>query len=673
MALNKKKKNEKSGVKLKDILKQFDLPLNTAISSLKELGVDVNNLSSVVEEDLIDIVEMHLRELDKELKKDKKAIQSEDTIHIKTPITVKSLAEVLGRKPNEIITSLMSMNILANINQVIEHNVAKKIARKYGKNLLIDKREKEEASIEFKVPDKKPDPEEIEEKDNPEDLKERPPVVTFLGHVDHGKTSLQDAIRKTNVVAGEAGGITQHIGSSVVKYKDKTITFIDTPGHEAFTAMRARGAKITDIAVLVVAADDGFMPQTIEALNHAKAAKVPVIIALNKMDLPGADPGKVLRQMQQHGLQPEEWGGDVAVIRVSAIRGDGINDLLERILLEAEMLQLKANPNRRAKGVVIEASLEQGLGPTINILVQNGTLRRGDFVLCGEFYGKVKTLIGPQNEKFDEVGPGMPAKLVGLSGVPQSGTIFVVCQNEKEAKEVAERRAEENKKKQLTKSLPSNNLEDLLNKIALSQKPTLPLIIKTDTQGSIEAIKESLSKFPSEKITIDVVLAATGAITENDVLLASASKAIIIGFHVRVNTGVNQLAKQHGVEIRLYSIIYELIEDIKDALEGKLAPESREKIIGEAVILKIFEISKGPKVCGCSVSNGIVRVGAKARVYRDNELIYNGSVMSLRRFQDDVKEVRQGFECGIRLDNFVDFKEGDKIQIYEVELKKTNL
>ncbi|HPO90390.1 MAG TPA: translation initiation factor IF-2 [Victivallales bacterium] len=673
MALSKKKKNDKNGVKLKDILKHFDLPLNTAISSLKELGIDVTSVSSVIDEDFIDIVEEHLRELDKELKKDKKTTQDENSIHLKTPITVKSLSDALGKKPNEIITSLMSMNILANINQVVEHSAAKKIAKKYGKNLLIDKREKEEPSVELKVVEKKPDPEEIEEKDNPEDLRERPPIVTFLGHVDHGKTSLQDAIRKTNVVAGEAGGITQHIGASVVKYNNKTITFIDTPGHEAFTAMRARGARITDIAVLVVAADDGFMPQTIEALNHAKAAKVPIIIALNKMDLPGADPGKVLRQMQQHGLQPEEWGGDVAVVRVSAIRGDGINDLLERILLEAEMLQLKANPRKKARGVVIEASLEQGFGPTVNILVQNGTLKKGDFVLCGQFYGKVKNLIGAQNERFDEVGPGMPAKLVGLSGVPQSGTIFVVCENEREAKEIADRRAEENKKMQLTQNIPSSNLEDLLNKMALSQKPTLPLIIKADAQGSIEAIKESLSKFPSEKITIDVILSATGAISENDVLLASASKAIIIGFHVRVNTGVNQIAKQHGVEIRLYSIIYELIEDIKDALEGKLAPESREKIIGEAVILKIFEISKGPKVCGCSVTNGVVKVGAKARVYRENELIYNGSVMSLRRFQDDVKEVRQGFECGIRLDNFVDFKEGDKIQIYEVEFKKTNL
>ncbi len=667
----KKKKMEKGGVKLKDILKKFELPAAAAIDSLKELGVGVKNISSVVEQSLVDIVEEHLRDLSKELKPASK--DEPDTVHLKTPITVKSLAESLGRKPNEVITSLMAMNVLANINQVVDHSVAKKIAKKFGKILIVDKREKND-HVGDESHEKKPEPEDIQEEDSPEDLEERPPVVTFLGHVDHGKTSLQDAIRKTDVAGGEAGGITQHIGASVIRHGNKSVTFIDTPGHEAFTAMRARGASITDIAVLVVAADDGFMPQTVEALNHAKAAKVPIIIALNKMDLPGADPGKVLRQMQQHGLQPEEWGGDTAVVKVSAIRGDGITDLIERILLEAEMLQIKANPKKRARGVVIEAQLEQGLGPTVNVLVQNGTLKRGDFVLCGEVCGKVKSLVGTSNDRLDEVLPGMPAKLVGLSSVPPAGTVFVVCENEREAREIADRRCLDNKRRELSKNVgPAANLEDLLNRYAQDQKPTLALLVKTDVQGSIEAIKESLSKLPSDKIAIDVVLASTGAITENDILLASASKAIVVGFHVRVNPGVNQLAKKENVEIRLYSIIYELVEDIKDALEGKLAPESREKSLGDATILKIFELSKGPKVCGCMVNSGLVRVGAKARVFRGEELIYNGSVQSLRRFHDDVREVRQGFECGIRLDNFVDFQEGDKIHIYEVELKKSSL
>ncbi len=669
----KKKKIENSGIKLKDILKKFSIPSPEAIDSLRELGVVVKNTSSIIEEGLVDIVEEHLRAMTEKAKVSEE--DSSNDIHLKTPIIVKNLAEALGRKPNEIITALMGLNVLANINQVVDHAIAKKICKKFGRNLLIDKREKDEHPKEELQIVAVPEPEDQEEEDKKEDLKERPPVVTFLGHVDHGKTSLQDAIRKTDVAAGEAGGITQHIGASVVRHGEKMITFIDTPGHEAFTAMRARGAKITDIAVLVVAADDGFMPQTVEALSHAKAAKVPIIIALNKMDLPGADPGKVLRQMQQYELQPEEWGGDVAVVKVSAIKGDGINDLIERILLEAEMLQIKANPKKKAKAVVLEARLEQGLGPTVNILVQNGTLKKGDFVLCGEFCGKVKGLIGISNDRVDEVGPGMPAKLIGLSGVPAAGTTLVVCDNEKEARALAEKRSTDNKHRELSKNStgPAANLEDLISRYNEEQKLSLNLLVKTDVQGSIEAIKESLSKFPSDKIIIDIILAATGAINENDVLLASASKAIVIGFHVRVNPGVNQLAKKEKVEIRLYSIIYELIEDIKDALEGKLAPESREKSLGDAVILKIFELSKGPKICGCMVNNGLVKVGAKARVFRGEELIYNGAVQSLRRFHDDVKEVRQGLECGIRLDNFVDFQEGDKIHLYEVELKKSSL
>ncbi len=670
MAINRKKTEEKI-IKLKDVLKRFEIPAAIAIESLCELGINVKNVSSQIDENLLPIVEEHLRDVSKSMKADEE--QPLNTVHLKTPIIVKSLAEALERKPNEIITALMSFNVLASINQVVDNPIAKKICKKFGKNLLIDKREKDgHVKDEIKTP--APEEQEYEEQDSEENLKEKPPVVTFFGHVDHGKTSLQDAIRKTNIVAGEAGGITQHIGASVIKHGDKTITFIDTPGHEAFTAMRARGAKATDIAVLVVAADDGFMPQTIEALNHAKAAKVPIIVALNKMDLPGADPGKVLRQMQQYELQPEEWGGDIAVVKVSAIKGDGINDLVERILLEAEMLQIRANPARKAKAVVLEATLEQGLGPTANILVQNGTLKKGDFVICDEFCGRVKGLVGALNEKLDEVGPGIPAKLIGLSGVPQVGTTLVACDDEKEARELAEKRSFENKEKKLSKNLiPTANLEELLSRFQQNQKLTLNLLVKTDVQGSIEAIRESLLKLPSDKIAINTVLASTGTITENDVLLASVSNAIIVGFHVKVNSGVNQLAKKENVEIRLYSVIYELIEDIKDALEGKLAPEAREKSLGEVSIRKIFELSKGPKVCGCVVNSGVVKVGSKARVFRGEELIYNGSVQSLRRFHDDVKEVRQGFECGIRLDNFMDFQENDRIQIYEVELKRSAL
>ncbi|MCX6986504.1 MAG: translation initiation factor IF-2 [Lentisphaerae bacterium] len=673
----------KTKVKVKDIIKKYNMPVGKVIHELKEMGLVVSSASSDIEPDLVDFVYDHFKEVS--IKEEKERIRLEiekesdakNEIHLKSPVIVKNLAEALGKKPNEIIGMLLTFNVLASINQTVETEVAKKLCKKFGMSLVVDRREKDEHVS--KQEDHKPatPEEEMEEKDKPEDLVDRPPVVTFLGHVDHGKTSLQDAIRKTNVAAKESGGITQHIGASVVKVNGKTITFIDTPGHEAFTAMRARGAKATDIAILVVAADDGFMPQTVEALNHAKAAGVPVIVAINKMDLPGADSDKVIRQMQQNGLMSEEWGGEVGAIRVSAITGAGIDKLLDRIILEAEMLQLKANPKRAARGVVLEAQLEQGHGPTASVLVQTGILKRGDCVLCGKYYGKVKTMINAFGEPVENAGPSTPIKLVGLSGVPAAGATFIVC-NEKEAKKIAEEREAESRTLGLeaentAQGIGGTNLEDLMKRLEKGQKQILFIIIKADVQGSVEAISESLKKFPSDKIQIEVLHSGIGAITENDILLGAASSAIVVGFHVRVNPGVNSLAKKQKVEIRLYSIIYELIEDLKDALAGKLAPDQREKELGTAKIIKIFEISKGPKVCGCMVEKGLVRVGAKARVHRNNELIFNGAVQSLRRFQDDVKEVRQGLECGIRLDNFLDFQEGDLIQAYDIEYKKATL
>ncbi|HCE43667.1 MAG TPA: translation initiation factor IF-2 [Lentisphaeria bacterium] len=664
-------------IKVKDIVKKYNLPLTRVIKELKDLGLTVSTASSEIDMTLVDLVDDHFLEIEKKGKAAAaKEAELKSELHLKTPIIVKTLAEVLGKKPNEIISSLLTMNVLASINQTVDPDVAKKLCKKFGFNLVVDRREKD--GHVAKQDEHAPAPEDVldKDKDRPEDLVDRPPVVTFLGHVDHGKTSLQDAIRKTNVAAGEAGGITQHIGASVVNIHGKTITFIDTPGHEAFTAMRARGAKATDIAILVVAADDGFMPQTIEALNHAKAAKVPVIVAVNKMDLPSADPEKIVRQMQQYELSSEEWGGEVGTVKVSAIKGTGIDKLLERILLESEMLQLKANPKRPARGVVLEAQLEQGHGPTASVLVQNGTLKKGECVLCGKYFGKVKTMINVLGEKVDSAGPSTPVKLVGLSGVPEAGATFVVCA-EKDARKIADEREIQTRMSGLEADnpaiVPSANLEDLMKQLQQEKKKTLNLIVKADVQGSIEAIKESLKKFPSDKIQIDVLHSGIGAITENDVLLGAASGAIVVGFHVRVNAGVNSIAKKQNVEIRLYSIIYELIEDLMDALAGKLAPEQREKDVGSAKILKIFELTKGPKICGCMVEKGSVRVGAKARVFRNNELIFNGAVHSLRRFQDDVKEVKQGLECGIRLDNFVDFQEGDLIQIYEVEFKKATL
>ena len=572
-----------------------------------------------------------------------------------------------------IISDLMKFGELANLNQAISDATAKKLCKHYGLELVIANekvvREPKKNNVVQKTEISKFD---IEEADDEKDLLERPPVVTFLGHVDHGKTSLQDAVRKTNIVAGESGRITQHIGASTITYNGKMITFIDTPGHAAFTSMRARGANATDIAILVVSASEGFKAQTVEAMNHALAAKVPIIVAMNKIDLPDADPNKVLLQMQQNNLMSEDWGGEVGTVKVSAKTGEGLDDLLDRILLEAEILELKANPNTKARGVVLESNMEFGLGAAASVLIQKGTLKIGDPILCGTTHGKVKTMIDDKGKRIKVAPPSTPVKIIGLNAVPEAGDKLIVCDNEKEARLEAERRiAEKRNSQQASSSITS--AEDLFSKLNSSSIETLDIIIKSDVRGSGEAIAQSLEKIPSDKVKCNVVANSVGAISENDVMLAAASNAILVGFHVRVNPGVNDLAKRQGVEIRLYNIIYELLEDITDALAGKLEPEKREVALGEAKILQIFNLSKGGKICGCMVESGSVKVGSKARVFRNNELIYNGEVASLKRFQDNVKEVKAGLECGIKLDNFTDFEEGDLIEIFEIELKKATL
>ncbi|MBN1864063.1 MAG: translation initiation factor IF-2 [Victivallales bacterium] len=665
----------KNKYKVSDLMKEFGVSQKEALLELNEIGIDVKSIKNIIHEDFTEMVREHFQDfVDQKIAAKSQARKVAETrataseVHLKTPIIVKTLADALKKKPNEIVSSLMSMNILASINQQIEPGAASRVCDKFGFKLVLDKREKIEHSAEPQESIEAP--EEIPFKDDPEDLIPKPPVVTFLGHVDHGKTSLQDKVRKTNIVAGESGGITQHIGASTVRYKGKAITFIDTPGHAAFTAMRARGANITDIAILVVAADDGFMPQTLEALSHAKAAKVPVIVAINKMDLPNANPDRILTQMQQNNLMSEDWGGEVGVCRVSAETGEGIESLLERILLEAEMLEHKVNPKRPAQAVVLEAQVEQGLGSTANIIILNGTLKKGDNILCGELFGKIRSIFDETGNQIDEAGPSMSVVITGLSGTPEAGTKLAVC-NDLNVRKIAEQRAVEQKNSGLERK--SITLDNLFASIEKGRRKNLTVIIKADVKGSVEAIIDSLNKFPSDKISISTIHSGVGAITENDVLLAAASGAILIGFHVKVNTGVNELAKNEKVEIRLYSVIYELIEDIEEALLGRLAPEEREKEAGWARILEIFETSKGPNVIGCIVESGSVKVGAKARVFRDNNLIFNGSVKSLRRFKDDVKEVKAGIECGIRLDNFADFLPGDKVQLYEVEYKKASL
>jgi len=588
-------------------------------------------------------------------------------LHLKAPITVRDLAEALQKKPNELIGMLMTMNIFAAINQVLDVELVEKICEKHGVKFVRERRDKtrdrdnsgqqtfENKAVSSNVSRRKVG---------------RPPVVVFMGHVDHGKTSLQDYIRNTRVTAGEAGGITQHIGASVAKVGDQSITFLDTPGHAAFTAMRARGANATDVAVLVVAATEGVMPQTIEAINHAKAANVPIIVAMNKMDLPGADPEKVYIGLQQNGITPEDWGGDTAVIPVSAVTGQGVEDLLERILLEAEMLELKADPDANFEGLVIEAQMETGMGPTASVIVQNGTLRVGDSLICGQCYGRVKALLDTYGKRVSKAGPSTPVKIMGLSAVPEAGDIIRGCGSEKEAKELAE--AEIAKVRQgnlqVERKVNLENLDAWFNTEKTGEdKPELSIILKTDVKGSLEALSDSIGNLKSEKISTKIIHGGVGEITETDVVLAAASNAIILGFHVRVMPGVNRLAKQKGVEIRLYSIIYELLDELKDAMRGRLTPETRETQLGEAVIKQIFNISKAGKICGCQVLNGSIKVNCKAKVYREKELIYFGQVQTLKHFKEDVKEMKAGQECGIRLDNFEDFEVGDRIEFFNIQ------
>jgi translation initiation factor IF-2 len=582
-------------------------------------------------------------------------------IIIRGPVVVKEFAEQLGLKPNQLIAELMTMNVFASINERIDLKVAQQLADKRGFSL-----EHEKKVVEHK-PIPKPEDKAVEpEVDRTDDLVTRPPVVTFMGHVDHGKTSLLDKIRHAHVAQGEDGGITQHLGAYMVQYHDRQITFLDTPGHAALTAMRARGANMTDIAVIVIDGVDGVMPQTKEAIQHAKAADVCVMVAINKIDLRNANVDRVKRQLQQDGVTPEDWGGDVVCCPVSAVTGDGIDHLLEMILLQADMLELKSNPRRRAQGFVIEARLEAGMGPTANLLVTRGTLHVGDAVVCGPYWGKLKALINDQGIKVRTAGPSSAVKCLGMTNVPEPGMEFKVFPDERVARSISEERMA--KKRLDDISMPKRaSLDDLLRKPTGPEKVYLSLVLKTDVQGSLEAIQQSLMGIKSDKVALKVVLAGVGSITENDVLLASASNAIILGFHVSKEDGVSGMAKREGVEIRLYSVIYELLDNVRDAMVGLLVPISKEAVVGHAEIRQVFEISKKGKIAGCMVVDGRVTSRARARIKREGDVAYEGSVVSLKRFQNDAAEVRDGQECGLRLGDFSDYRVGDIIEFYEME------
>ena len=588
-------------------------------------------------------------------------------ITLKPPIVVRDLAEKLGRKPFQLIADLMELGVFANVNQAVDETVAQRLCAKYNFRFEVERRERGAGVVH--APVRKV---EIDIDDRVEDMIPRAPIVTIMGHVDHGKTTLLDVIRKSDVASGEAGGITQHIGAYTIHFphpepphKLQQITFLDTPGHAAFSAMRARGANVTDIVVLVVAANDGVMPQTLEALSHAQAAKVPIIVAVTKCDHPNANPMKVRQQLQDRGLMCEEWGGDTIFVDVSAYTKSGVDKLLGLVMLQSEVMDLKANPTRRAKGNIIESGLAQG-GPTATMLVRKGTLRVGDVMVCGPFWGKVRALIDAEDKRLKEVGPSVAVKILGLNGVPEAGLQFAVVETEKIARDMAEERTQAARREQESERRPKVTLENLFDTLATETNKALKVVIKADTQGSVEAIVEALKKIESTKVVMEVVHSAVGTITESDVLLASASKAIVLGFHTRIDNGVSDRAKQEGVQVKLYAIIYELIDQVKEAMAGLLDPLIREVTIGSAEVRKIFELSKGGNVAGCVVSSGRL-VKGKMRVMRRKSLIYEGVSLSLRRFQDEVNEVRSGMECGIRLEGYNEFQVGDAIECYTLE------
>ena len=581
---------------------------------------------------------------------------SEDTILVRDGMTVGELSEVLSVNSTELIKKLfMELKIMANINQSLTLEQIELIAMDYGKEIQEEVEiNKEDLDLYFEVED--------EEKN----LKERAPIVTIMGHVDHGKTTLLDTIRNTRVTAGEAGGITQHIGAYQVRTKDKKITFLDTPGHAAFTTMRARGAKITDVTILVVAADDGVMPQTIEAINHAKAADVPIIVAVNKMDKPQANPDRVMNELVEYGLISEEWGGDTIFVPISALKGEGIDELLENILLVTEMQELKANPNRLALGTVIEAKLDKGRGAVATLLVQNGTLNVGDPLVVGNTYGRVRAMINDHSKNIHTAKPSTPVEITGLQDVPNAGDRFVVFGDEKTARQIGEKRQQQ----YIETTRQANSavsLDTLFEQMKQGEMKDLNIIIKADVQGSVEALAMSLAKIDVEGVNVRIIHTGVGAINESDITLAVASSAVVIGFNVRPDNNAKQMAATEQVDIRLHSIIYKVIEEIEAAMTGLLDPEFVEKVIGLAEVRQVYKVSKIGTIAGAYVTEGKVSRDGKVRVIRDSVVIYEGEIDTLRRFKDDVKEVQSGYECGMTVENFNDIKEGDVFEVYIME------
>jgi translation initiation factor IF-2 len=579
-------------------------------------------------------------------------------IKVSREVTVGELARAMGVKGSELIRKLMGLSVVAHLNQAIDFETASALAEEFGYELELEKFEPETALVE--------------KEDRPEDLKPRPPVVTIMGHVDHGKTSLLDYIRQSNIIAGESGGITQHIGAYHVERESGDVVFLDTPGHEAFTAMRARGAKVTDIIVLVVAADDGVMPQTREAVNHARSANIPIVVAINKIDKPEANIDKVRRELAEFQLVPEEWGGDTIFANISAKTGAGVKELLELIQLQAEVLELKGNPNKLARGTVIEARLDKTRGPVATVLIKTGTLRQSDFFLCGEHFGKVRAMLNYRGKRMITATPSIPVEVYGITGVPMAGDEFIVVEDERKAKQIIEHRLSEKKAREEGKK-GIVSLEDLFKKIKEGEVKELNIILKADVQGSIEALMDSLLKLGTEEVKIKIIHSSTGAITETDVMLASATGAIVIGFNVRANPRVTEIAEKEQIDIRYYNVIYNVLQEIKLAMTGLLAPVYKEHVIGRAEVKEVFHVPKVGSIAGSQVTDGRVERNANVRLIRDGVVVFDGKISSLRRFKDDVKEVLVGYECGIGLERFQDIKPGDAFEVYQLEQVKAEL
>ncbi|MGB1282634.1 MAG: translation initiation factor IF-2, partial [Schleiferiaceae bacterium] len=595
---------------------------------------------------------------EKEELRDMQAAEESKVLKVTEFVTVTELANMMEVSVNDVIGSLMGVGVMVTMNQRLDAEMLEMVAEEFGFGVnFVD----EEVTETFQ-----------EEEDKEEDLKPRSPIVTVMGHVDHGKTSLLDYIRKANVIAGEAGGITQHIGAYNVKvHTGQTITFLDTPGHEAFTAMRARGAQVTDIAIIVVAADDAVMPQTKEAISHAQAAGVPIIIAINKVDREVANPNKIMEQLSQENILVEDWGGPIQCQQISAKTGLNIEELLDKVLLEAEMLDLKANPDKNASGTIVEASLDKGRGYMCTALVQAGTMKVGDYVLAGQYSGKVKAMLDERGNRIKVAGPSTPVNLLGLDGAPTSGDKFIIMDDEREAKQIAAKRLQL-MREQSVRSQKKMTLEEIGRRLQVGDFKELNIILKGDVDGSVEALSDSLQKLTTEEIQVNIIHKAVGQISESDILLATASDAIVVGFQVRPSAQARKLAEKEDVEIRMYSIIYDAINEVRDAMEGMLSAEMKEEIKGTAEIRETFKISKVGTIAGCMVTEGVIERNHDVRVIRDGVVVYTGKLGSLKRFKDDAKEVRQGFECGLNIANFNDIKVGDVVEAYAmVEVKRT--